>query len=112
MSDYGLMDNDDWAQMRADLAAARADNLVTIAILNRPAAPPTQTVRIVGMGGQGSRKQSDEAGEARGGVLVKGDRGLDIQEGDEFFHEGQRYRVRFVDPQRIARMSAEAEALQ
>jgi len=107
-----LMDADDWAQMRADLASARGDNEVTITVLNRTTTPATQRVRIVGAGGQAVRVGNDETAETRGPVLVKGPADLDIQVGDEFAVAGVGYLVTFVDPQRRVRTSAEAKVRQ
>lgn len=107
-----MMDDDEWAAMRAELAEARADNLVSIRVLNRTTTPATQAVRIVGRGGQANAQDSGQGAEVRGKVTVKGDVGLDLQVGDEFSHGGALYRVGFVDPNRRARTSAEAEAVQ
>lgn len=108
----GLMDSADWEQMRADLAAARSDNQVTITILRGAATLPPQQVRIVGTGGQANRADSDAGAETTAAVLVKGAANLDIQVDDEFVVAGVLYRVSFVDPQRRVRTSAEAKAAQ
>jgi hypothetical protein len=117
----GLMTGDDWAQMTADLAAARGDNPTSIVIRRGAGAQAVtlaaQSVRIVELRSQ-ERTPAGQAGgtpgtsESRGRVLVLGGAGLNIQVDDRFTAGGVLYRVKLVQPNRRVDTQAEVEAVE
>lgn len=110
----GLLDDNDLAQMRADLVEVRGDREISIAIRRGDTTLTAQPVRIAGAGSaQGQEKDAAGSQEARGRVLVLGGIAFDIQPGDRFNDDnGVLYTVVFVRPNRAAAVVAEAEAVE
>ncbi|MCL4295680.1 MAG: hypothetical protein KJ077_08130 [Anaerolineae bacterium] len=110
----GLLNSDDLAQMRSDLAEVRGDRETSIVIRRGSTTLAAQPVRIAGAGSaQGREADGDASQEVRGRVVVLGGITLDIQPGDRFNDEnGVLYVVSFVRPNRSAAVIAEAEAVE
>lgn len=107
----GLLDDDDFSQMQADLAEVRGDREIEISIRRGDITLGPQPVRIAGTAGQGQEKDGDTSQEARGRVVVLGSTTLDIEPGDRFNDDQNiRYVVIYVRPNRSAAVIAEAEA--
>jgi hypothetical protein len=106
-----MIDDDDRAQMRADLLSMRDDNETMITIRRGALTLPQQAVRVARLSA-GSQRQSQGAKEKRAQVVVVGDMTLDIQVDDRFTINGIVYRVTFMRPNRTAATMAEAEAVE
>lgn len=106
-----MLTSDDLSQMRADLLSVRDDNDVSIVIRRGETTLAAQTVRGARTGSGGPRS-SPGGQEARGGVVVLGSTGLDIQSGDRFTIGGVLYRVIFIRPNRTVATMAECEAVE
>lgn len=108
-----MINSDDLAQMRADLAAMRQDNEINIVIRRGSTTLATQPVRIARQGSQAQPRDSLGGEEVRGRVVVVGGVDFDVQVGDRFNDTGGvLYRVAFVRPNRLVAVVAEAEAVQ
>jgi hypothetical protein len=107
-----MIDEDDLAQMRDDLAEVRGDNEVSIVIRRGATSLAAQVVRIARQGGS-MAQQRDSAGaqQAIGRVMLLGPTTFDVQPEDRFTVDGLLYQVRFVRPNRRAAVVAEAEAI-
>jgi hypothetical protein len=105
----GLLSADEWTEMAADLAEARADNPVAIVIRRGATTLASQTVRLTGTGRAGAQMVGNRTEQARGSVLVLGATTLDIQPGDRFNDAaGLLYEVTLVKPNRKVGTVAEA----
>ncbi len=108
----GLLTADDYAEMQADLAEVRGDNEQNIVIRRGGVELPPQPVRIARQGSQAQPRDSDNAQEVRGKVVVMGGVDFDVQPEDRFNDAGGGLcRVVFVRPNRRVMVVAEAEVI-
>lgn len=108
----GLMTPARWAKMRADFAAVRDDNAVSIVIRRGNTTLPAQSVRIAGVTSMARIDSSDGSSQAVGRVTILGASDLNIQVGDRFTTGGNLYEVEFVHPNRQVKTQARAKQVQ
>lgn len=101
----------DLAEISNILAEILADRPASLALRRGETTLAAQTVRIARLR-NASRSQTEAGREWRGGVVVVGAPGLDIQVDDRFTVEGSVYRVQFVRPNRDTGTQAEATLVQ
>ena len=105
----------DLALSEADLTAIRAEWSYTVAFRRTTGGVEStlaaQSVRIAAQGGPAVR-QGQAADEVRTGIVLIGDKALDIAPGDRFNVDGRLYRVTGVHPDRRAFAQARADLVQ
>jgi hypothetical protein len=117
----GLLNSDDWSQMRDDFTAMRKDNEVDIVlrreqegVASHNLAP--QTVRVVGFSSRGKYSKGSTGEESRGRIVVLGAFDMDIYPEDRFTVDSGTfkglYRVELIRPNRRVATMAEAELVE
>jgi hypothetical protein len=106
-----MLNSSDYEAMRKDLEAVRGDHEVEIVIRRGETTLAAQPVRISRFR-KGFRMQTAAGEESRGDIVVMGGVDFDVQAQDRFTVDGMLYRIIFVRPNRMAAVTAEAEAVE
>lgn len=99
-----------WEQFRLDLLEVIADNPVSIEIRRGATTLAAQTVRVERTGLIHRRATSASGDQTTAGVVIMGDRDLNIQPKDRFTTNGILYEVAFIRPNVRSVVIAEAFA--
>lgn len=98
-----------WTEIAEDIADLIAENPTEITIRRGSSTLDAQTVRLESLGTISQALRSAGAAQMEGAIVVLGETDLDIRVGDRFNDaNGELYEVKFVEPNRLACVLAQA----